>query len=61
MRPARTTSPWCSNFITAQFDDGRRDEFALTTPDLHGKVIQGDAGVLFVRSTFVLDFDRVVV
>jgi hypothetical protein len=29
------------------------------TPGLFGKVSQGDAGVLFLRSTYALDFDRV--
>ncbi len=47
-------------FVTAEFEDGRREEFGLMTPGLYGKVTEGDAGVLFVRSTFVLDFDRVV-
>lgn len=46
-------------FVTAEFEDGRREEFALMTPALYGKVTEGDAGILFVRSTFVLDFDRV--
>lgn len=47
-------------FITAQFEDGRREEFAVMTPDLYGKVAEGDAGILFVRNTYALDFDRVV-
>lgn len=46
-------------FLTAQFEDGRREEFAVMASDLYGRVSQGDAGVLFVRGTFALDFDRV--
>ena len=29
-------------------------------PDLYGRVSEGDAGVVFVRGNFALDFDRVV-
>jgi uncharacterized membrane protein len=46
-------------YITAQFENGRREEFAVMTPDLYGKVTEGDAGVLFVRSNYALDLDRV--
>ncbi len=48
-------------YITAQFDDGRRQEFAVMTPDLYGRVTEGDGGILFIRSKYALDFDRVVV
>ncbi|NLS97702.1 MAG: DUF2500 domain-containing protein [Planctomycetaceae bacterium] len=49
-----------SYFLTAQFEDGSRKEFALMTPDLYSRLSEGDAGVLFVRGRFALDFDRVV-
>ena len=46
-------------FLTAQFENGRREEFSVMTPRLYGKVAEGDAGILFVRSSYALDFDRV--
>ena len=47
-------------YITAQFEDGRRQEFALMTPDLYGRVTEGDAGILFIRADYALDFDRIM-
>lgn len=49
-----------SYFLTAQFENGSREEFALITPDLYSRLSEGDAGVLFTRGKFALDFDRVV-
>ncbi|MBN1589040.1 MAG: DUF2500 domain-containing protein [Pirellulales bacterium] len=46
-------------FLTAEFEDGRRREFRPAKPDLFGRLAEGDAGVLFSRTDFVLDFDRV--
>lgn len=46
-------------FLTAQYEDGRREEFSVMTPGLYGRVAEGDAGILFVRSSYALDFDRV--
>jgi uncharacterized membrane protein len=48
-----------SYFVTAEFEDGRREEYQSMTPTLYGKVSDDDAGILFVRSTYALDFDRV--
>ena len=56
----RNSSTSTSYFLTAQFEDGRREELALMTPDLYSRVSEGDAGVLFVRGRFALDFDRVM-
>ena len=50
-----------SYFITAEFEDGRRVEYAVMTPGLYGKVAQGDAGILFIRGKYALDFDRIIV
>lgn len=49
-----------SYFITVEFPNGRRREFATLTPDLYGKVAEGDAGVFFTRESFALDFDLVL-
>lgn len=57
----KNSSASTSYFITAEFEDGRRNEFAVMTPGLYGKVTQGDAGILFVRGKYALDFDRIVV
>ena len=48
-------------FLTAEFEDGRRKEYAVMMPDLYGRVSEGDAGILFIRGSYALDFDRVVV
>ena len=57
----QNTSASTRYFLTAEFEDGRRHEFAVMTPEVYGKVTEGDAGVLFARGTYALDFDRVVV
>jgi uncharacterized membrane protein len=57
----KNSSASTSYFITGEFEDGRRVEFAVMTPGLYGKVTQGDAGILFVRGKYALDFDRIVV
>ncbi len=48
-------------FVTAELEDGRREEFSVMAPEVYGRIREGDAGVLFVRSRFALDFDRVAV
>ncbi|MCZ7667005.1 MAG: DUF2500 family protein [Chloroflexi bacterium] len=40
----RNSSASTSYFFTAQFEDGRREELALMTPDLYSRVSEGDAG-----------------
>lgn len=47
-------------FLTAEFQDGRREEFAALTPQIYAKVAEEDAGVLFLRDQYALDFDRVM-
>jgi len=47
-----------SYFITAEFADGRREEFAVFKSSLYGRLAENDAGVLFSRGEFALDFDR---
>ncbi len=48
-------------YITAEYENGRRDEFATMTHDLYARVSEGDAGVLFVRNRYALDFDRLAI
>jgi len=55
----KNSSASTSYFVTAEFEDGRRKEYHLMTPTLYGEVSDDDAGVLFVRNKFALDFDRV--
>ncbi len=50
-----------SYYLTAEFEDGTREEYQPMTPALYGRVAEDDAGVLFTRSSLALDFDRVVV
>jgi hypothetical protein len=49
-----------SYFVTAEFEDGSREEFQAMTPQLYGRLAERDAGVLFTRATLAVDFDRVV-
>jgi hypothetical protein len=46
-------------FVTAEFEDGSREEFQAMTPQFYGRLAERDAGVLFTRATLALDFDRV--
>ena len=48
-------------YVTAEFEDGTRQELSAVTPALYGRVAEGDAGVLFTRASVALDFDRVVI
>ncbi|MBN2217445.1 MAG: DUF2500 domain-containing protein [Pirellulales bacterium] len=48
-----------SYHVTAEFEDGRRREFQTARPDLFGRLVEDDAGVLFFRADMALDFDRV--
>lgn len=47
-------------FVTAEYEDGRRHEFAIMEHSLFGRLAEDDVGVLFTRSEFALDFDRVL-
>ncbi len=45
-------------FVTCEAEDGRRQEYQIWDGSLYGRVSVGDAGVLFVRAGYGLDFDR---
>jgi hypothetical protein len=46
-------------FVTCETEDGSRDEYQVWDGKMYGKVSAGDAGILFLRSNYGLDFDRV--
>ncbi|PQO39402.1 hypothetical protein C5Y96_02110 [Blastopirellula marina] len=48
-----------SYFVTFEFEDGQRREFPVLDGSLYGRVSEDDAGVLFSRDKFAVDFDRV--
>jgi len=48
-------------YLTAESADGTRQEYTLLAPDLYGRIAEGDAGILFTRASYALDFDRVSV
>jgi hypothetical protein len=48
-------------FVTCETEDGAREEYQLWDGAMYGKMSSGDAGILFLRSNYGLDFDRVVV
>jgi len=45
--------------VTCETEDGSRDEYQVWDGKMYGKVSAGDAGSLFLRSNYGLDFDRV--
>lgn len=46
-------------FATFEFEDGERKEFMVYDGSLFGRISEDDAGVLFSREKFAVDFDRV--
>lgn len=48
-----------SYFVTCEFEDGQRQEFPIFDGSLYGRVSEEDAGVLFTRDKYAVDFDRV--
>lgn len=46
-------------FATCEREDGSRDEYQLWDGNLYGRLSAGDAGILFTRAGYGLDFDRV--
>ncbi|MBN2292097.1 MAG: DUF2500 family protein [Pirellulales bacterium] len=49
-----------SYFVTAEYEDGKRHEYAIIDHSLFGRLAEDDAGVLYTRSNYALDFDRVL-
>jgi hypothetical protein len=48
-------------FATCEREDGSREEYQLWDGNLYGRLSAGDAGILFTRAGYGLDFDRVPV
>lgn len=46
-------------FATVEFEDGERKEFTIYDGSLYGRISEDDAGILFSREQFAVDFDRV--
>jgi hypothetical protein len=46
---------------TCETEDGRREEYQVWDGKLYGRMSAGDAGILFLRAGYGLDFDRVAV
>lgn len=46
-------------FATFEFEDGERKEFSVYDGGLYGRISEDDAGILFSREQFAVDFDRV--
>jgi len=53
------SSSHTSYFITCEAEDGERKEYQVWDGNLYGRITADDAGILFVRSGYGLDFDRV--
>ncbi len=48
-------------FVTCETEDGSRKEYQVWGGKTYGRISADDAGILFVRAGYGLDFDRVVV
>jgi len=46
-------------YVTFEFEDGQRKEFPVYDGSLFGRISEDDAGILFSRAQFAVDFDRV--
>jgi hypothetical protein len=48
-------------FVTCELEDGSRKEYQAWDGNLYGRMAPQDAGVLYLRAEYALDFDRVQV
>ena len=48
-----------SYYLTFEFEDGKRDEFPVYDGRIYGKVTEEDAGILYLRNRYAVDFERV--
>lgn len=48
-------------FITCETEDGGRQEYQVWDGKLYGRLTADDAGIVFVRAGYGLDFDRVAI
>ena len=50
-----------SYFLTCETEEGQRKEYQIWDGQMYGRISADDAGILFVRAGYGLDFDRVAV
>lgn len=53
------SSATTSYFVTFESEDGERREHQIWDGSLYGRISEDDAGVLFLREQYAIDFDRV--
>jgi len=49
-----------SYFVTCETEEGGRQEYQVWDGNLYGRLAADDAGILFMRAGYGLDFDRVI-
>ena len=58
-RGSGNSSSHTTYFITCESEDGERKEYQIWDGNMYGRLTADDAGILYVRSGYGLDFDRV--
>ena len=48
-------------YLTCEFESGQRKEFPVYAESVYGRVAEGDAGIIFLRNDYAIDFERVVI
>jgi hypothetical protein len=48
-------------FVTCELEDGSRKEYQAWDGNLYGRMAPRDAGIIYVRAEYALDFDRVAI
>lgn len=56
---SQSSSTSTAYYVTFEFEDGERQEFPVFDGSLYGRISEDDAGILFSREKFAVDFDRV--
>lgn len=56
----KNSSAQTTYHATFETEDGRREEYQLWDGRMYGRLSDDDAGVLFLRDRYAVDFDRVV-
>jgi hypothetical protein len=46
-------------FVTCETEDGQRKEYQVWDGNLYGRMAPQDAGIVYLRAEYALDFDRV--
>ncbi len=48
-------------YLTCEFENGKRIEFPIYAESVYGRVAEDDAGIIFLRNDYAVDFERVVI